>query len=487
MKTKHGAKILIFGVGAVALIAFGVIVAFFANAPEYRGIETIATEPGITTDPYVEHIVNPDRSLFEGETLTIAQTFFASDMEPIARRYMAENPSVTVEVIEYFSYYLRDDHFGNATAEISTQLMSGGGPVLISGDLLDYVDPRSHPFLADWFRVMNADPGFNEADWFMNVFHATALDGRLYTFPTSFSYEAATANSEIPGLTEIMAGYDSITMPELLELHREIPTDEPLYFEMQTHINRLMPYYFKDFVDLDAGWVDFDNERFVELINYSKKIIETDRLVWGDMPSSRNGQRMMSETYFFHFADPSNYFYTYFLEFERSPIFTGLTPVVNSAGELLISIGGGNFILNANASPVEQALAWDFIKFMMNPDNRAEVIQGFMQPTNRELLRFGIETDISTNMEIAHIFPNREWPLAYTQEEAVDDVVSKMTAFGEMPMQNRRMLPNAIVGRPHGIIPVALQLFQDGLVSAEDTAANIQNQVELVLMELGAR
>ena len=434
----------------------------------------------------VEQIVNPDKDLFEGETLTIAESLFGFFTEPIAQLYMVENPGVKVEVINNYSYLERDGHFGNAIQEVSAQLMAGAGPVLIGADLLDYLDPRSRPYLTDWFQVMNADPDFSEEDWFMNVFHATALDGRLFAFPVSFSYEAVATNSTIPGLTEVMAGYDGITMQELLELHRDFPTDTPFNFEMQTHINRLIPYYIKDFVDIETGNVDLNNERFIELINYAQEIIETDRPDWGDIPTTRAGQTLISERYFFHFASPSNYCYNYFLNFEEDPLFTGLTPIIDSNGDLMIRTSSNSYILNALANPVQQALALDFIKFMMDPANRIGVGHVYMQPTNRTLLQFAIENDISIQLEYDdYFFSNAQWPLAGTPEEAVDDVVAKMTAFGEMPMQNRRSLPDQIAAVPDGVIAVALQQFQDGLVSAEQTAANLQNQVELVLMEMG--
>jgi len=54
-------------------------------------------------------------------------------------------------------------------------------------------------------------------------------------------------------------------------------------------------------------------------------------------------------------------------------------------------------------------------------------------------------------------------------------------ALGDMPMASTRTLPFAI----ENIIDEALELFHNGLVSAEQTAADLQNRITLVLMEMG--
>ena len=425
--------------------------------------------------PELEHMVSPDRTLFVGETLTIAEMFNTRELRFVANKYMRENPGVTIEVIDYFGDYERDGHLLEVQKLIASQLMAGSGPVLIEAALADYLDPRSATFFCDWYPVMAADPGFGEEDWFMNVFHAVSVNGRLTAFPIHFIYSFIAANSTIPGLPEAMAGKDGITMSEMMELHREMQGETAYSFEPFFDLTWIRELYIDSFINLETGWVDINNERFIELITYAERI--TDRDISGSIHSSgyQRTEASWSERYFFYITNPIQY--QHLVDFEESLLFSGNTPLVNDLGELVMYPTQG-YILSVNATPTEQALAWDFLKFMMEPDNYQISYYGSMQPTNRNILRFTVEEKLPSDIR------DNNWRLTGTANEAAEDLIAKMTAFGEMPMHNMRSLPDAIIGMPAGVFPEAMRQFQDGLVSAEQTALNLQNQVELVLMEI---
>ena len=425
---------------------------------------------------YSEHIANPDRSPFEGETLTIATSLYGFLLRPFADKYMRANPGVSIEVIDYNDDFRLDGNLERIQQEISAQLMANTGPVLMDGTLVDYLDPRSIHYFTDWFPIMDADPDFKEEDWFMNVFRATAVNGRLHAFPTTFSYYYVTVNSAIHELSETVAGRDGITMPRLMELYREIKTNPQLFFEPYFGVDWVIGFYIDNFVDLENRWVNFSDE-FVDFIVYAEDMTSPDRDVWYQAPLSAEKDAYWSGKYYFWFSEPS-WFYQYFVNHSVQRYFTGsATPIVNNGGELMISLQE-HYVLSANASPSEQALAWDFIKFMMKPENQSSI--SVIQPTNRTLLRFSVE------QYLRQLNTDGSWRISGSFDDAVESAVIQLTAFGEMPMQNMRSLPDVIIGR-NGAIPQALQLFLDGLVSAEQTAANLQNQVELVLMEIDVR
>jgi len=426
----------------------------------------------------VSHIANPDRTLFYGETLTIATVFGGQEPSPyqsLAKQYMAANPGVTIEVINLRPYTSDADRFANKRDEIGVQLMAGSAPVLIDGAFVDHRDPRSAHFFVDWFSIMDADPSFNEDDWFMNVFHASAVNDRLLAFPLLFHREMVTANSTIPDLPEALAVQDSITLSELMELHRKVSTDTSFLFAPYFGASRVVTLYLDSFLDMDTGLVDFNNEQFIDLIAYAREITGqnmTDERYWIDPEL----EVYWSENYFFYISDFS--MYQDLPHLETGPLFTELTPLVNERGELLVDTSWSTYVLSANATPVEQALAWDFIQFVMNPDNRDTLVH--MQPTNRHLFHHGavlwLRHTIGTTRE------DFGWQLLTdTIDESVEDVKIRMEALGDMPMANTRTLPFAI----ENIIDEALELFHNGLVSAEQTAADLQNRVTLALMEMG--
>ena len=473
MKSKKGTMILVIAVGAVVLVTFGIIIAFFANTPEYKEIETITPEAVVVSEPYVEHIVNPDRELFEGETLTVAVPHEVM-LAPIAGQYMRANPGVTIEIIAFDEELERDGGYERVREEIGTQLMAGGGPTLMLGMLLDFLDPRSSHFFADWLPVMWADPNFNEDDWFMNVFQAAAMDGKLKAFPMDFIYFMATANSTIPGLPNALAEKESITIEELIELHKAAPTsDRQYYFNSGRNIEGMMLWFLLgDFVDMETGRVDFDNERFIGYLNYLRDNLNPDDSEHTGgfvMPSQ---EAAMAERDYFHFTN--NMQEQYFLDFDEA-LFTEQTPIVNERGELII-YPTLSYTLNRNATPTQQAVAWDFIQFMLLPENDSGPNMG-LQTTNRNLHRLRNER----HLQFEWFVRQSKWQLNGSIEESAELIITKQSAYGDMPMFRSFGYPESILK----IIRETLQEFEDGLISAEQAAANLQNKVELVMMEMG--
>ena len=430
-----------------------------------------------TSEVDVAFIANPDRSLFYGETLTIASASeWDLHLRLLVTQYMVENPGVNVELINLRPYTLDADRLANKRDQLGIQFMAGSAPVLIDGTFVDHRDPRSAHFFVDWFAIMTADPNFHEDDWFMNVFHASAVNGRLHAFPMKFHYETVTANSTVPGLSEALAAQDSVTLSELMELHRRISVDTSFLFDPYFDISWAVQLGLDSFLNMETGLVDFNNQQFIDLITYIREITRQNMSL---QPQWRYWIDPELETYW-----SGNFFFSFyrmyqdFPHFETGPLFTELTPRVNERGELLVDTSWSTYVLSANATPVEQALAWDFIQFVMNPDNRDTLVH--MQPTNRHLFHHGavlwLRHTIGTTRE------DFGWQLLTdTIDESVEDVKIRMEAHSDMPMANTRTLPFAI----ENIIDEALELFHNGLVSAEQTAADLQNRVTLVLMEMG--
>lgn len=418
-------------------------------------------------------LVEMERSEFYGETLTIA-TFSDLLIRDIVRLYMLENPGVTIEVIE-----LMDEDFREARERIGVELMAGTGPVLLNTIFVDNYDPRIGDFLVDWFTIMAADPYFNEEDWFMNVFHAVAVNGQLNAFPVLFAHEIVMANSTIPGLREALADRDTVSILELMEIYQEYRGQWPHFLSENYDVAVAMFTYLDRFLDIEAGIVDFDNQAFIDFITRAREITSPDKAfgyTFSTIPISPDLERELSERYFF--ITTMSVLYQYHLNFETELLFTDLTPLTNDEGELIID-PWQSFALNALATPTEQALAWDFIRFMTDARNYGGGAVSWvnMSSPNRELFLLGVEHNL---IGFRDHFERYGWRLTH-EEEAFADVAAQMVAFAELPMVNARRTPHVIFD----IIFEALELFHDGLVSAQQTAADLQSRITLVLMEMG--
>jgi len=400
---------------------------------------------------------------------------------------MLENPGVTVQVIPHYAYwYDTPFDYGQARLEIATQLMAGSAPTLINSHLVDPFDPRQEVFFYDWYQLMDADPDFNEDDWFMNAFHAFSINNRLYHFPMHFNYSPIISSNSVPGLQEAMASMSGgITLPELMQIHSGFSENHPHYLERNFNSEWIIPYSIDRFVDVEAGWVDF-KEEFIELITHADSITCPDLrergwgpgLSWMDLSL----EELYSERYLFHSL--GMFQYHYFIDIDGIHPFSVMTPVVNDRGELLIDVYD-NYLLNANATPIQKAIAWDFIIFTMQPENlpignQNPHLFSQLQPPNRKLLDFMVREAMRQ-----YFGGNRQGRYEYpwfpgTVDDAADYMLQRMTTFGEMPMRSTSRLPRVIIE----VIEENMGLYYDGLLSAEQTAQILQNQITLVLMEM---
>ncbi|MCL2426152.1 MAG: hypothetical protein FWD05_07425 [Oscillospiraceae bacterium] len=487
MKTTTSQYMRIISILLIIALAFAIVGCSFGANSEMFSPE------------YIEQIVNPDRSLFYGETITVA-TSWPEVINRAAILYMDANPGVRIIVNSYYQTLTQGVLFGpfvervldSVRLEIATQLMAGSAPTLIEAILADPFDPRQAAFFYDWYLLMDADPDFVEDDWFMNVFHAFEVNDRFYHFPLYVEYQPIVANRSIPGLLEAFTIYsDGITLLQLMQLSYDFLESHPQYY-LEEHFSSacIMRHYSDRFIDMETERISFDDD-FINLITFADSITcprfsdnwrAGSLLHWRQM-RRQTEEQIKSERYLFHF-DVNSWYY-YWLDFEEDlHRFSGMTPLTNDRGELLVE-SVDNFVLNANATPIQKAIAWDFLIFAMQPENY--IRSGFgMYASVQSASRSQLEPNVSFPMSIffyynysnlrVEAFP---WFLG-DYDEAMEGVLERMMVFSEMPMRSTRTYPRII----DDIIEENLYLFYAGLLSAEQAAQNIQNQVTLVLMEM---
>ena len=418
---------------------------------------------------------------FYGETLTIAvpHTFH---MGPFSEAYMAQNPGVTIELIS-FDF---DGDWQGVREVIGLQLLTGTAPTLIHSIALDHNDPNVTRFLIDWFPFMGADPYFIEENYFMSVFHAAARNNRLYAFPFNFSFRAIAANSTVPGLVDALEGLESVTLLQLMELHRQSPTENPLFmyadFDALTGLSSTLYYFF----DLGTQRIDFYNQTFKDFITYAREITNPHSGTDFGWTRSYNAldqetQAVWDQTYMFIRFDASHGFHN-FMDFEDFT-FKGATPVTNNQGELIIYPFGG-YVLNGQSTPAQQALAWDFIHFILRAHETLPGLYINLLPVNKDLLRAGLERQIPPRISQMARYgwqvynPNNE-PITHIINEAVEYVHSRIVAVNDIPM-----VASDVHTPVWDILLETMENFQIGLLSAEQTAQDLQNRIRLVMMEM---
>jgi ABC-type glycerol-3-phosphate transport system substrate-binding protein len=469
MKNKN-LRLILFASLAVLLTLY-----ITACSPEQNDTDTNDIPQPPHNDSASEATQIPDNlpEVEYDEVLTIA-VLMDWVVLPVADRFMQENPGVKIEVISFNQEFFNLD-LNTPRTQIATELMAGSGPVLIESWLLDTLDSRVFPFMVDWFEIMAADPDFNEDDWFMNVFHAMARDGRLFEFPHEFLYESVSVNSTIPGLVDAFSGRDTVNVSEMMHINQNLVTDSPKTIAAIFSPRWITRSYISEFLDMETGEVNFDNQRFIDLITEALIVMDTA----GGGAFSIEYESQLRSNHVFAVDNPANTILR-FLDFNVGTIFTNSAPLVDAEERLVIS-ANSSFVLNAaNSTPTQQALAWDFLKFLMQPGNQPIQLI-FQQNVNRALMQHNVEQQLQ---RFVSIFQQRGWQLAVTEDEALEQVIDRMTAIGEMSMTR---INGAVPQIIQDTINEVLQDFVDGLTTAEQTAQLLQNQITLIMMEMGLR
>ena len=435
---------------------------------------------GYITFPDCDHakyVMGISREDFAGETITlVGYEFFLQDLVEL---YIYENPGVTIEIVDIWEEHRKPYGARRLRERIIEGFEAGEGPVLLDSFALGYLTPCIASYLVDWFTFMGADPDFQQEEWLTNVFIAQSREGHLYEFPREFNFNLATINTTIADYEEIWGDRELVTLIELMELHQALPLTYPFLFERNFNVFSLMIHSLGSFMDYESGWVNFDNEIFTELITYAKDItcpeVMLGRWIGTDIviPSE---EIEMSEQFFFNIRLAST-MYQYIVDLGTSLLFGEIVPLVNGHNELLIEVGN-SFVLNANATPVQQALAWDFLNFISSYNLlETRAFFGFPGlPTNIETLHLVFAEDISDLS--ARVTPFG-WRID-NEATAVEDLVKQLTPIMSMPMA-----VNAVPREILNVISEALSLFHDGEVSAEQTAADMQRRVVQIMRETG--
>jgi len=413
-----------------------------------------------------------DPNPFYGQTLTLAAPFSLQgdghDLR-VVNAYRRYRPGVSIETVDLDVIAGRE--------QMSVQLMSGTAPLLISSIFVDVYNPSVARFFADWFPLINATPSFDQDKYFMNVFHGSAINGRLYSFPVAFQFLATTANNNIPGLAEALEGLDAVSFAQMMEFRRQFPTEDQLYFEPSFDVVIGVMENMRSFFNMETRMVDFDNQYFVDFLNYSRDLTSTNQVsgqflgqwffsAWpGPDEDAAWGQR-----YYFLNVHPG--MLQYFMDFEEDLNFSSVTPLVNQQGEVFIETWG--YVLNAQATPIQRALALDFMQFMTSEENSAVAGRPPYGSVNRDLQRIALGQLLSFSLNQFRGFGWRP-----TGGGALESIRDHYSAIADMPMTTGR-IPRAI----QTIISDALADFHFGLVTAEQTAQDLQNRITLFMMEM---
>jgi len=409
---------------------------------------------------------------FTGQTLSISVSW-STVIEEFAALYMEANPGVTIEINNF------DADWGRYMEEIPIQLMAGTADDLIDTMGIDLLDPSTTALLADWFPILRADPDFTEDNFFMNVFDAVSTGDRLFVYPMAFDFITVSANHSVPGLVDALQALDAVSPAALQELYWDFPAPRLLYLHDNHDAMTATTWSIDQFLDFDHRISDFNTPEFVDFITEAhimtapgKMFGAISRWTWhSPEPLAEQSQR-----YYFRQSVPQSY--QFMLPFEEDLAFIGQVPFTNNQGQLVIT-PLSPYALNGRSEPIVQALAWDFLRFMQDPVHfEGDQFMYTMTPVYRPLLHALIAWELPDR--ISHFEEVYGWRLIGDRTQAVEGVIAAFEGIFQMPMANGVFANREIMGMVNGV----MNQFNNGLLSAEQVAAELQERVSLALLEL---
>ena len=452
---KRGAIFLFVAIVLMALSACG------NTAPESDNI-------------FVWEFDEHNRPIFDGHTLTIYTDWPAATINPFIHSFMREHPGSVIELRSFGGDSARGEEV------LGVALMAGTAPdLIISFDMLDYLNPGANVLFADWLPIMRSDPVFDDNDWNMNILNGFAPDGRLTAFPMSVFYTYVAANAAVPGLADDLSGLDAVFITDVMEMYDRFYSGD-MHMMAGFDVLFAVEASMQNFFGLEEGRVDFNNPDFIELINSARRLTSPGQIFgnrWPGRLGSMEDEMNMSHRYMF--AVSNNFYFQHFGVFEGEAYFTGPVPIADAGGQI-IAQPQHYFLLNAASEQVQHAMAWEFVKFLMNPINWGDHMwMTLSHPTHNALLRH--QADAVLPISASSLFaPN--WRIINGDPEAFSDtMLRQMDAIGRMPMTDSRYAPNIVMDAVREI----LEQFHHGHITAEAAANDLQNRITLMLMEMG--
>ena len=343
---------------------------------------------------------------------------------------------------------------------------------------------------------MDADPNFNEADWFMSFFDAFDAGSRVFVFPSFMLTHFGGFNLTLPGMDAATAGLPYITLEQAYALHRQF-APENMYFltpfgalELSDpfDIHRYVSHSLYRFFDFDEGRVDFNNPEFIELLTRADAALDGQQGNFQRYVAFRTpgGLDVLSGRYSAMIA-PHRAF-DMFSIFDNELPFGSFVPFADSYGRGFAGLHHG-YVLSGGTTAEQRGLAWDFMMFIHTMDEVSPetgisprhgntwVLNGVS--VNRALAAYADRIWYPNMLSIG--FSSREgWSLTHDVNTTMDIITGSLAAWADMPLIYERAIPWAI--QP-SFDEIVLQ-YQDGLITAQTAAAELHNRLTLVLMEM---
>ena len=432
------------------------------------------------THSLITLVKTPSSELPEKTILTYACVYLDWNVRSQILQFNKTNDKYRIEVKDYSEYNTDDDYTAGLT-KLTTEIVSGNVPDLLSTTSLPIEKYAAKGLLEDLYTYMDADPNLGRDKFVPAVLNALQTeDGKLYQMVSNFSVYTVMGDGD-------KVGYErGWTLDELKAVMAQLPEGTDVFGIGTTRDNVLsfaLSFGMDDYVNWETGECKFDSQGFVDLLEFCNsfpKEFDWDNYEYTDEDNDADrimsGKQLLLQTSLSGFDE----FQIYSAMFNDNVVFKGF-PCESKNGNAL-TVGTG---IAMTTSCADKQGGWEFISSMLSAEYQEENVWSF--PSNQEafdkMLKEAMTpeyyTDPETGEQVEQSKGGWGWGslnieiYALTQEEA-DAIVEVINSVDKIYSYDTDIM---------NIVTEECAAYFNGEKSAQDTANLIQSRVKIYVNE----
>ncbi len=213
----------------------------------------------------------PYDSVAHKEELTLAVMYLDQQVKEQIIKYNRTSDKYRVVVKDYSEYNTEDDWSAGQT-KLTTEILSGELPDMLSMDGMPYTQLAAKGLIEDLYPYIDADGELKREDFQQNLLKALEVDGKLCQAVPSYSIITAM------GASSVVGEYDNWTYTEFQDALSKMPEGcKPFgpYVDRASILQTTLAMDINQYADWTTGKCSFDSPEFVELLNFAKTFPET--------------------------------------------------------------------------------------------------------------------------------------------------------------------------------------------------------------------
>ena len=213
----------------------------------------------------------PASSLPVKQSLTLAAMGLDYQVQQRIIDFNRHSDTTRIQVIDYSEFNTEDDYTAGLT-KLTTEIMAGNMPDLLSMDQLPYDQMASKGLLEDLYPYLDADAELSREDFFPTVLGALEVNGGLYQVAPTFQLITLLGASSVVGDTPGWT-YDEFNAALASMPAGCTPLDQ--YTTRDDVLGRLVMLESGRLVDWTTGKCSFDSPEYVDILNFANRFQES--------------------------------------------------------------------------------------------------------------------------------------------------------------------------------------------------------------------